>query len=230
VGTGKTVLIQTLLSKLDGKTRIAYLFNPRLGTTDFLNYICEDFGLKRMRRSKGECLNALYSFLFNCHTLNENVFLIIDEAQNLDTQLLEEVRLITNLETSKSKLVQVILIGQPELDDILNRYEFRQLKQRVSLRYHMQPLNREEMRRYINHRLITAGGVNIDLFPLKALDRIYKYSKGIPRVINIVCDNALLSGYTTNQKIIGDGIIREVIEKLEGPNPQSFFKKFWKRF
>jgi general secretion pathway protein A len=217
VGTGKTVLVQTLLTKLNGKTRTAYLFNPKLGPTDFLNFICEDLGLRGVRRYKGQCLNILHSFLLNCYTLKENVVVIIDEAQNLDLQLLEEVRLLTNLETSKSKLLQVILIGQPELDEILNRQDCRQLKQRVSLRFHVRPLSKEETKEYIKHRLTRAGGADTDLFAPKALDRIYRYSKGIPRLINIVCDNALLIGYAVDQKIIGEKIIREVIENLEGP-------------
>jgi general secretion pathway protein A len=228
VGTGKTVLVQALLSKLDGKTRTAYLFNPKLGPTDFLNYICEDLGLKGLKRYKGQYLNILHSFLLNCYSMNENVILIIDEAQNLDTRLLEEVRLLTNLETSKSKLLQVILIGQPELDEILGRSECRQLKQRVSLRFHVQPLGKDETKEYIRHRLKKAGGIDMDLFTPKALDKIYKYSKGIPRVINIVCDNALLIGYATDQQIVGDKIIREVIENLEGPvikNKRKRFKK-----
>jgi general secretion pathway protein A len=225
VGTGKTVLVQSLLGKLNGKTRTAYLFNPKLGPTDFLNFICEDLGLKGVRRYKGQCLNILHSFLLNCYTLKENVIVIIDEAQNLDPQLLEEVRLLTNLETSKAKLLQVILIGQPELDETLNRNEFRQLKQRVSLRFHVRPLTKEETMAYIKHRLARAGGVDTELFAPKALDRIYKYSKGIPRLINIVCDNALLIGYAIDQKIIGDKIIREVIENLEGPVIKTYQRK-----
>ena len=217
VGTGKTVLVQTLLSKLNGKTRTAYLFNPKLGPTDFLNFICEDLGLKGVRRYKGQCLNILHSFLLNCYTLQENVIVIIDEAQNLDPQLLEEVRLLTNLETAKAKLLQVVLVGQPELDEILNRHEFRQLKQRVSLRFQVLPLSREETREYIQHRVTRAGGPDAGLFTPKALDRIYAYSKGIPRLINVVCDNALLIGYAIDQKVIGEKIIREVIENLDGP-------------
>ncbi|RPJ01806.1 MAG: ATPase [Deltaproteobacteria bacterium] len=217
VGTGKTVLIQTLLSRLDGKTRTAYLFNPKLGPTDFLSYICEDLGLKGIKRYKGQTLNILHSFLLNCYTLHENVILIVDEAQGLDAQLLEEVRLLTNFETSQGKLLQLILVGQPELDEVLNRTECRQLKQRVSLRFNVRPLNKEEMKEYIEHRLVKAGAFDTGLFTPKALDHIYRYSKGIPRLINIVCDNALLIGYAVDQKVIGDKIINEAIENLEGP-------------
>jgi len=217
VGTGKTTLVQTLLSRLDGATKTAYLFNPKMGPTDFLHYICEDLGMKGSIRSKGQYLSQLHKFLMACYSRNENVVLIIDEAQNLDLHLLEEVRLLTNLETAKNKLLQVVLIGQPELNDILNEARCRPLKQRVGLRYHIKPLNRDETREYIKQRLKRAGAIDANIFTPKALERIYKYSKGVPRSINIVCDNALLSGYATDQKVIGEQIIKEVIRSLEGP-------------
>jgi general secretion pathway protein A len=216
VGTGKTTLVQTLLHKLDGNTRTAYIFNPKLGSTDFLNYICEDLGLKGQKRSKGQSIVLLHHFLTACYARNEKVVLIIDEAHTLDPNLLEEVRLLTNLETPKSKLLQVILMGQPELDDILNRPEFRQLKQRVSLRYHMQPLNKEETKEYIQKRLRIAGTFDTSIFTSKAHRQIYQYSKGIPRLINILCDNALLIGYANEQKVIGESAIQEVICNLDG--------------
>ncbi|MCX5906943.1 MAG: AAA family ATPase, partial [Deltaproteobacteria bacterium] len=140
VGTGKTTLIRSLLSTLDGKARTAYLFNPKMGVTDFLNYICEDLGLKLPKSSKGQCLAQLHDFLLACYSRKESVILIIDEAQALDPRILEEVRMLTNLETPTGKLLQVILLGQPELDKVLDRHEFRQLKQRVSLRCHIEPL------------------------------------------------------------------------------------------
>lgn len=226
VGTGKTTMIQTLLSKLDGRTRTAYLFNPKLGSTDFLHYICEDLGLESQKRSKGQYLVHLHNFLMDCYARNENVVLIIDEAQNLAPDLLEEVRLLTNLETPKSKLLQVILMGQPELDEILNRQQFRQLKQRVSLRYHIQPLNKGETKEYIEKRLRTAGAIETNIFTPKAFDEIYRYSKGIPRLINIVCDNALLTGYATDQKVIGDKIIREVLSSLNGSSVKKTRRGF----
>jgi general secretion pathway protein A len=218
VGTGKTTLVQTLLSKLDGNTKTAYLFNPILGSTDFLHYICHDLGLKSQKGSKGQYLSQLHNFLMACYSRNENVVLIIDEAHKLDPKLLEEVRLLTNLETSKSKLLQVILMGQPELNEILEDPQFRQLKQRVSLRYHLQPLNKEDTKKYIKKRLRIAGTFDLNLFTQKALNKIYKYSKGTPRLINILCDNALLMGYATDQKVIGSKIIQEVIKNLDGIN------------
>lgn len=221
VGTGKTTIIQTLLSRLNGNTRTAYLFNPQLDSTDFLEYICEDLGLSGQRRSKGEYLTQLHHFLMACYSRNENVVLIIDEAQGLDQKVLEEVRLLTNLETPKSKLLQVILMGQPELNNILNRPQCRQLKQRVGLRYNIQPLKKEETKEYIEQRLRIAGAMGPNYFSPKAMNEIYKYSKGIPRLINIVCDNALLLGYATDQKVIGPSVIREVIGDMEGLSSQK---------
>ncbi len=226
VGTGKTTLIQTLLSRLDGNTRTAYVFNPNLNCTDFLEYICQDFGLRGQKRSKGQYISHLHHFLMDCYAKNENVVLIIDEAQNLDPELLEEVRLLTNLETPKRKLLQVILVGQPELNKTLNDFRFRQLKQRICLRYHMRHLNREETAKYITYRLIQAGAEDTRIFTPKALDRIYAYSGGTPRLVNIVCDNALLSGYTADRKMIGDRIIQEVIGHLEGGGPQREKKPY----
>jgi len=216
VGTGKTTLVQSLLARLDGNAKTAYIFNPKLGSTDLLHSICEDFGMKSQKRSKGQYISQLHKFLLDCYARNENVVLIIDEAHILDPNLLEEVRLLTNLETPKSKLLQVILVGQPELDDTLNSPEFRQLKQRVSLRYHLQPLGGEDTKKYIKKRLRMAGAFDHNIFTPKALNKIYKYTKGIPRLINIICDNALLTGYTTDQKIIGQKIIRDVINNLDG--------------
>lgn len=220
VGTGKTTLVQTILSRLDGTTKTAYLFNPLMGSTDFLHYICQDLGLKDQKKSKGQYLSQLHKFLLACYSRNENVVLIVDEAHKLDPKLLEEIRLLTNLETAKSKLLQVILIGQPELNDILEDPRFRQLKQRVSLRYHIQPLNKEDAQKYIKRRLRLAGAFDHNIFTSKAIKEIYRYTKGIPRLINIVCDNALLIGYATDHKIIGYKIIQEVIKNLEGENFQ----------
>ena len=219
VGTGKTTLVHTLLKRLnrvDGNTRIAYVFNPKLDVADFLQYICEDLGLTGPKRSKGENIAQLNKFLLDSHAQNRNVVLIIDEAQKLDPELLEEVRLLTNLETATRKLLQIILMGQPELSELLNRPQCLPLKQRISLRYHLKPLNEEETKEYIHRRLRIAGLVNPNIFSHKALDEIYVYSKGIPRSINIVCDNALLRGYAADQKTIGDRIVREVISNLDG--------------
>jgi general secretion pathway protein A len=225
VGTGKTTLARAFLSRLDGQVKTAYIFNPNLTSIDFLRYICEDLGIKGEKLSKGQYIAQLQEFLLDHYRRNEQVILIVDEAQNLPPALLEEVRLLTNLETSKNKLLQVILIGQPELNNVLNSHKFRQLKQRVSLRYHLQILNEEETHKYIESRLINAGAADTHLFTARALGKIYGYAKGIPRLINIACDNALLTGYTAGQKVVGSRIIQEVIDKLEGRLPKSAKKK-----
>jgi len=228
VGTGKTTLVQMLLSRLDSHTRIAHLFNPKLGTRDFFKYICQDFGLRTDGFStKGEFLTLLHSFLMECYARRERVVLIVDEAQTLSPALLEEVRLLTNLETPKAKLLQVILLGQPELDTTLARNEFRQLKQRISLRFNLKPLNRMETAEYIARRLKTAGARNTALFDDEAIKEIYQYSKGIPRLINVICDNALMSGYVYEKRRIDRGIIREVTKDLDGPSSRKVWKT-WK--
>jgi general secretion pathway protein A len=218
VGTGKTTLVQMLLSRLDGQTRTANLFNPRLSAKDFLRYICDDLGLETDgKESKGQLLTLLHEFLLGCYSRKEKVILIVDEAQTLTPTLLEEVRLLTNLETARSKLVQVILLGQPELDKTLDDPSLRQLKQRVSIRYNIHPLSRDETREYIKNRLKIAGARNASLFDESAVRLIYNYSKGLPRLINIVCDNALLVGYAEGERIIGKSVIREVIRDSESP-------------
>jgi len=225
VGTGKTTLVQMLLSRLDSHTRIAHLFNPKLGTRDFFKYICQDFGLKTDGFStKGEFLSLLHTFLMECYARRERVVLIVDEAQTLSPALLEEVRLLTNLETPKAKLLQVILLGQPELDNPLARSEFRQLKQRISLRFNLKPLNRQETGEYIIRRLKAAGARNTDLFDEDAVKEIYKYSKGIPRLINVICDNALMTGFVYEKHRISRDIVREVIKDMEGPTVRRGWK------
>jgi general secretion pathway protein A len=227
VGTGKTTLIHTLmrlLSRMNGNTRTAYLFNPKLDSTDFLYYICWDLGIKLQERSKVRYLIKFHGFLLDCYNRNEKVVLVIDEAHSLEPALFEEIRLLTNLETPKKKLLQVILIGQPELNNLLDHPQSRPLKQRISLRYHLTPLNQEETKGYIRKRLATAGAVNPDLFSPRALGQIYKFSKGIPRLINIACDNVLITGYANDQKIIEDETVKEVIRHLDGA---EFKNKRW---
>lgn len=222
VGTGKTTLVQAFLSQLNGKVKTAYIFNPKLTALDFLRYICEDFGLKEEKHSKGQYVAQLHNFLLERYSRDDQVILIIDEAQSLPPVLLEEVRLLTNLETPKSKLLQVILVGQPELDAVLDSHPFRQLKQRVSLRYHLQPLDEEDTKKYVEKRLASAGAIDTHIFTAKAMGKIFTYSQGIPRLINIISDNALLAGYSENKKIIGPKMIKEASQKMEGlPGPRK---------
>lgn len=216
-GTGKTTLVHVLLRKLEGNIRTSYIFNPILDRGDFLNFICDDLGITpEGMKTRGECLTALYNFLLDCFARNEKVFLIIDEAQSLASALLQEIRLLTNLETARHKLLHVILLGQLELDQILKQPRFRPLKQRINIRYQMQPLKLKETKEYILYRLKRAGASNLSIFDNGAIKEIYRYSSGIPRLINIVCDNALLTGFSSEKKRITKSIIREVIGDLEG--------------
>jgi general secretion pathway protein A len=221
-GTGKTTLVHMLLSKLNGCVRTSFIFNPILDRADFLNYVCDDLGITSDgMKSRGQSLTALHNFLLDCFARDEKVFLIIDEAQSLEPGLLQEVRLLTNLETSKSKLLHVILLGQPELNKILAEPRFRPLKQRITVRYHLRPLRLKETKQYIQYRLKRAGSRNLSIFDNGAIREIYRYSKGIPRLINIVCDNALLTGFSLEETRIKKKIIRDVIKDLEGENKGS---------
>lgn len=226
-GTGKTTLVRKLLSNMDGKgIRTCYIFNPIMDSTDFLNYICDDLGIEPDGvKSRGRSLSALHNYLLQCFTKNEKVFLIIDEAQSLEADLLHEIRLLTNLETAKYKLLHVILLGQPELNQTLAEPQFRPLKQRISIRYHLRPLTLEESREYIIYRLKRAGSRDLDVFNSGAIKKIFRYSKGIPRMINIVGDNALLTGFSQEKKHIGKEIIKSVIQDIEVKNNSSWRQK-----
>ncbi len=215
VGTGKTTLIHYLLDKIDGNshTRTAFLFNPKLTVNDFIQYILEDLGVKVQGHTKGEYLHNLHRYLLNAYRKDERVVLIVDEAHGLNPELLEEIRLLSNLETARSKLLQIVLIGQTELDETLSRPEFRQLRQRINLRYHLSPLTEKETKEYIEKRLRIAGAQNA-LFNDKAIREIYVNSGGIPRLINILCDNALLNGYALDQKTVDGKLVREVAKDL----------------
>ncbi len=226
-GTGKTTLVNVLLGKLGGTVRTCFIFNPILDRVDFLNYICDDLGIPSDgTKTRGQSLMALHGFLLDCFDRGEKVFLIIDEAQSLAPDLLQEVRLLTNLETAKNKLLHVILLGQPELNQILREQRFRPLKQRITVRYHLRPLKFKEMKAYMIHRLKRAGARNLTIFTDGAVKEIYKYSRGIPRLVNIVADNALLSGFSTEQKRIGKSIVSDVIKELEGA-PHRRERRWW---
>ena len=217
VGTGKTTLVHMILSTLDENVRIANVFNPLMEPDDFLDYVCVDLGIREAGGgTRGQNITMLYHFLLECFERKDRVFLIIDEAQNLDKKLLEEVRLLTNLETAKNKLLHVILLGQPELNKTLADEKFRALKQRITTRYHLNALNFAETKEYILFRLKKAGARNLSLFDNGAVKAIYKYSKGIPRLINIVCDNALITGFSRDLNRIRKPVIQETIRDLEG--------------
>jgi general secretion pathway protein A len=215
VGTGKTTLVHYLLNRLDtnNHTRTAFLFNPKLTVNDFIRYILKDLGVRDQGQTKGENLHNLHRYLLNAYKKDERVVLIVDEAQGLKPELLEEVRLLSNLETSRSKLLQIVLFGQPELDKTLSQPGFRQLRQRINLRYHLEPLSEKETKEYIGKRLRIAGAKE-PIFTEKAIREIHLKSGGIPRLINILCDSALLNGYALDQKTVDERSIKEVAKDL----------------
>ena len=214
VGTGKTTLIHYLLDKMNGNhTKTAFLFNSKLTVDDFMQYILKDLGVRVQGRTKGEYLHNLHRYLLHAYQRDERVILIVDEAQGLRPELLEEIRLLSNLETSKSKLLQIVLLGQPELDKTLSQPEFRQLRQRINLRYHLPPLSEKETKEYIGKRLRIAGAREA-IFTEKAIKEIHLKSGGIPRLINILCDNALLNGYALEQRMVDERSVKEVAKDL----------------
>jgi general secretion pathway protein A len=216
VGTGKTTLIHYLLSKLSGveHTKTAFLFNPKLPVNDFFAYILKDLGVNGHGNTKGDYVHALYQELLQAYQKGQRVVLFVDEAQGLSPELLEEIRLLSNLETGKSKLLQIVLIGQPELNKTLLKPEFRQLRQRINLRYHLQPLSEKETKEYIQKSLRIAGA-NRSVFTKQAIKEIYRYSGGMPRMINILCDNSLLGGYSSNRRIIDKKLVKEATKELQ---------------
>jgi general secretion pathway protein A len=216
VGTGKTTLIHALLNDLNGSAQTALIFSTIVSPADLLRSVCEEFGLVEPKRPLGEIhdyLVSLNEFLLESYRKGENCALIIDEAQNLSAEVLESIRLLSNFETSKDKLLQILLVGQPELAVRLNSPDLRQLKQRVMLRHHLRVLSLRECCEYVSNRLKVAGG-DRTIFTPNALESIHSYSGGIPRIVNVLCDNALLSGYALGRKEVDIGIIREVAEDL----------------
>jgi len=220
VGTGKTTLVHALLRKLDANTQTVFIFNPILEVKDFFRFVCIDLGIRARDGTKGDCLLEIYQLLVESHGKKGNVVMIIDEAHNLNPSLLEEIRLLSNFETAKNKLIQIVLVGQPELSYLLNQPQCRPLKQRISLWFYINPLNQKETDEYIRSRLSKAGMQN-SCFTEKAVAEIFRYSKGVPRVINILCDNTLTIGYGMDKRKIDETIVKEAIAELEGSGRRS---------
>jgi general secretion pathway protein A len=215
VGTGKTTLLRTLLARLDRDVPVAYIHNTALGIEGLVEYMLEDWGVQSTATTHARRLNDLSRFLIEQYRHGQSPVLIIDEAQNLSIPTLEAVRLLSNFETDNAKLLQILLVGQPELRRKLNSPELRQLKQRIGLRSHIGPLQPDEVRAYIHHRLRIAGAPDGSIFTDAAIQRITAYSEGIPRVVNIVCDHCLLSGYADQKRRIDPSAALEAIAYLE---------------
>lgn len=216
VGAGKTTLCRALLNQLDKNTKTAFIFNSTLPELQLLQCILDDFGLSTERKNKVSLLRQLNNFLIAELSKGNNVVLIIDEAQNLKLSMLEEIRMLSNLETDKEKLFQIILVGQPELKNKIDSPHLKQLKQRIAVKFHITPLEKDEVASYVNHRLSVAGATGQIHFRQDALDLIYGYSGGIPRLINMVCDKALLAAYVMETRDITSAIVEKGIKELEG--------------
>jgi len=218
VGTGKTTVVRTLLSRLPQHADVAVIMNPRVTPVEFLLTICEELGIAIApadRDSVKQMVDALNRRLLEAHSEGRRVIVIVDEAQNLSADVLEQVRLLTNLETPTQKLLQIILIGQPELRELLGRNELRQLAQRITGRYHLSPLAADETKAYVRHRLRVAG-VTTDIFSAAALHEVHRLSAGIPRVINVCCDRALLGAFTRESRHINAALVRSAAGEVYG--------------
>ncbi len=218
VGTGKTTIVRSLLAQTPKNAEIALILNPRMTAPEFLLTICEEIGIgvpDSSMESLKDLVDILSHYLLRAHSAGRRVVLVVDEAQNLAPLVLEQVRLLTNLETNTQKLLQIILIGQPELRELLGRNELRQLAQRITGRYHLHPLSRDETAAYVRHRLRVAGATT-DIFGGPALSEIYRLSVGVPRVINVICDRALLGAYSMDRHRVTGTLVRHAASEVFG--------------
>ena len=220
VGTGKTTLLNKLLEQLRGeRVKTAFIFNPRLSVEQFLHFMMADFGIACESPTKSQILIQLNQWLLERFRTGETAVLIVDEAQNLSLEVLEEIRLLTNLETSTEKLLQIVLSGQPELDLLLKKPALRQLRQRITLRCRTGPLTPEDTRGYILERLRIAGARGDLIFSQEAIEGVVRYSAGIPRVINLLCEHALITSFAEDQRPVLAGTIQAVAHEFELDEP-----------
>jgi general secretion pathway protein A len=215
VGTGKTTLLRALMRRLDSTTAVSFLFNSTLSFDESLEYMLEDFGIGKAGETRVQRLISLNNFLIERRRAGQNTVVIFDEAQNLEAGSLEHIRLLSNFETTTDKLIQILLVGQPELKQKLQLPELRQLKQRIGLRCVITPLQSEDVKDYVRSRLRVAGARDLNLFADAALRRISEFTEGIPRVINTICDHCLLIGYADQTRRIDRSIVERAIQYLE---------------
>jgi len=226
VGTGKTTLINKLLEWLRlQQVATAFVFNSRMNVTQFLDYVMADFGIPSDSRAKSQVLLRLYNWLLDRYRAGETAVLIVDEAQNLSDEVLEEIRMLTNLETFTEKLLQIGLVGQPELEHKLRQPQLRQLRQRLTLRAKTHPLTLDETKAYVQQRLRIAGSNGHEIFEPEALVSIHQYASGIPRVINLLCEHCLVSAFVDQQRVIGPIVVDSVARDFDlGDNTTSAAK------
>jgi len=243
VGTGKTTVVNAMLHKIGPEVQTAYVFNTKLSVEDFFAYLFEELDIPRdANYSKSNALHRLNSHLIERLRNGQQTLLLIDEAQNLSSDLLEEIRMLSNLETPQSKLLQIVLVGQPELDEKLSRPELRQLRQRVELRYSIRPLVVAETAAYVRERLLIAGHESGDVFAPAALRTVHRHAQGIPRVINVLCDNALLIAFGRQSPRVTAPMVEEaareigldsvpatVIRPEEARRRDGFLRRMWTR-
>jgi general secretion pathway protein A len=213
VGTGKTTLCKALLNKLPPEIKTSLILNPYFSEVELLRAIIDDFGLQAQGRSRLDIVKRLNSFLIDVSFRGLSAVVIIDEAQNLTGRQLEQIRLLSNLETSQEKLLQIILLGQPELITKLNQHTLRQIRQRIFVKYHLKALREEEVGRYVEFRLGRAGIADV-VIPEESHKVIYEFSKGIPRLVNMLCDRAMLLGFVKEQKVFDANVFTACIEEL----------------
>jgi general secretion pathway protein A len=216
VGTGKTLILRSLLGLLQRRdVAFALIFNPSLSPLEFMRYIASDFGLPVAGKAKDELIHVLNDFLLQQYEKGLTSLLVVDEAHHLSSEILEEIRLLTNLETSQQKLLQIVLAGQPEFDQTLDSHELRQLKQRIALRCHLEALSLQQTREYMARRLLIAGALEgTQIFSEAAIEAVFRHSRGIPRLINTICESALLAGYAKQEATISAEIIDGVARDL----------------
>lgn len=227
VGTGKTTLVRTLLGQIPAEVDIALILNPQLTAVEFLATICEELGIElpKQQYSAKALVDALNGHLLKAHSLGRRTILLIDEAQNLSDGVLEQLRLLTNLETARQKLLQIILIAQPELREKLAQANLRQLAQRVTGRYHLEPLSSIEASRYIDHRLRVAGALT-EIFEPAAKREVYRLSGGVPRIMNVICDRALLGAYSRESRTVNKRLVRKAASEVSGQAVRSRIVKW----
>jgi general secretion pathway protein A len=217
VGTGKTTVCRCLMEQLPEQSNVAFILNPKVTVNELLSSICDELGVAypHVDRSVKTFVDAINRYLLKQHSLGRNTVVIIDEAQNLSADVLEQLRLLTNLETNERKLMRIILLGQPELETMLSRPELKQVEQRITARYNLQPLDRSEIHAYVSHRLAVAG-CREPVFSIRVINKLYARTRGIPRLINIICDRAMLGAYVKSRRKVSLKILQEATREVQG--------------
>jgi general secretion pathway protein A len=228
VGTGKTTLCRCLLEQVPAGVDVALILNPRLTSEELLAAVCDELRIAYPpgTTSVKALVDALYHYLLDAHARDRRTVLIVDEAQDLAVEVLEQIRLLTNLETTREKLLQIILIGQPELMHLLAREDLRQLAQRVTARYHIEPFVEEDTRGYVRHRLQVAGRTR-GLFTDRAISRVHRESRGVPRLINVICDRALLGAYAEEKTHVDARIVANAAAEVRGGKARRWYRRGW---